>query len=55
MGIRQSQSSLKPNEWADLIDAIDKIHQNGAVAPKYQDFVQIHIQAMDTNNPTGLA
>jgi len=55
MGIRKSQSSLKPNEWADLIDAIDKIHQNGAVAPKYQDFVQIHIQAMAMNNPTGLA
>ncbi|MBI3640344.1 MAG: tyrosinase family protein [Thaumarchaeota archaeon] len=54
MGIRKSQFKLKPNEWAELIDAIDKIHQNGVSVPTYQDFVQIHIQAMDMNNPIGL-
>jgi tyrosinase len=53
--IRKNQSDLKPNEWADLIDAIDKIHQSGASTPKYQDFVQIHIEAMDMNNPVGMS
>jgi tyrosinase len=55
MNTRKNQSALTPAEWHDLIDAINKMHGMGIPAPRYRDFVKVHMQAMDPLNMTGMS
>jgi tyrosinase len=55
MASRKNQAALTNAEWAIFIDAINKTHGVGSPAPTYRDFVKIHMQAMDLNNPTGMS
>lgn len=48
MAVRKNQSRLTPDEWRSLIDAIDATHGMGIPAPRYRDFVRVHIDAMTT-------
>lgn len=47
---RQNQSSLGKQEWEDLIDSINKLHESDVVNWNY--FVKIHVKAM---TPEGLS
>ena len=55
MTSRKNQSQLTSAEWNDLIDAINKMHGIGIPAPRYRDFVKVHMQAMDPLNATGMS
>ena len=55
MIIRKNQKSLSSQEWADLIDAINKTHGVGAAAPAYRTFVKIHERAMNPTDMQGMA
>jgi len=46
--VRKDQSKLSPQEWNQLIDAIDQTHGVAAVAPAYRAFVALHVDAMTT-------
>lgn len=46
--IRKDQSALTPQEWSQLIDAIDETHGVAAVEPAYRAFVALHVDAMTT-------
>lgn len=46
--IRKEQSTLSPQEWSQLIDAIDQTHGVAAPAPAYRAFVALHVDAMTT-------
>lgn len=52
--VRKNQSALTRQEWADLIDAINKLHGVQAAAPAYRAFVKVHVQAM-TMGSTGMS
>src|SRR5258706_3430568 len=45
--VRKNQKDLSAQEWADLIDAINKMHGIGIPAPRYRDFVAVHVRAMN--------
>ncbi len=45
MNIRLNQND--PSfDWASFIDAIDKMHGMNIPAPRYRDFVKVHVKAM---------
>lgn len=46
--VRKNQKNLTPIEWNRFIHAIEAIADSDMPTPTYQDFVQIHRQAMDT-------
>ncbi len=46
--VRKDQSKLSPQEWSQLIDAVDQTHGVHAVAPAYRAFVALHVDAMTT-------
>ena len=46
--VRKNQKNLTPIEWSRFIHAIDAIADSDMPTPTYQEFVQIHRQAMDT-------
>ena len=46
--VRKNQKNLTPIEWQRFIHAIETLAVNGMPAPTYHDFVQIHMDAMDT-------
>ncbi|PYV09693.1 MAG: hypothetical protein DMG07_22580 [Acidobacteria bacterium] len=55
MILRRDQKNLTNAEWNDLIDAINKTHGVGAPAPRYRDFVRVHVRAMDMSDPAGMS
>jgi len=53
--VRRNQASLSAAEWTALIGAIDATHGMGIAAPRYRDFVRVHVAAMDMLNPVGMS
>ncbi len=47
---RKNQKNMTPTEWSVYINAINTIASPGAQSPTYQEFVSIHVQAMDMSN-----
>ncbi len=47
--VRKNQKDLTPIEWQRYIHAIEALAENGMPSPTYSEFVQIHIDAMDTH------
>jgi hypothetical protein len=45
--VRRSHRKLAKGDWDALIAAIDAIRKPSAAKPRYQDFVAIHVKAMD--------
>lgn len=52
---RKNQKDLSPAEWSTFIGAIQTLATPGAATPSYQDFVDVHIRAMDMNDSEGQA
>ncbi len=48
MGARKNQSKLKSSEWQAFINAVNQTHGVTAAAPRYRDFVKVHVRAMTT-------
>lgn len=46
--VRKNQKLLTPIEWQRFIHAIEALAESGIPSPNYSEFVQIHIDAMDT-------
>ncbi len=46
--LRKNQTALTQQEWADFIDAINKLHGVKTSPPAYRAFVKVHVQAMDS-------
>src|SRR6185436_12018468 len=51
--VRKNQRNLSAIEWQRFIHAIEALAETGMPSPTYAEFVQIHIDAMDT--PAGMA
>ena len=51
--VRKSQAALTKTEWLRFIGAVNALHESGIEPPTYQEFVDIHVQAMTT--PTGMS
>lgn len=49
--VRKNQKSLTKTEWLRFKCAINTLRQSGIEPPSYQEYVDIHVQAMTT--PTG--
>lgn len=48
MGARKSQAVVTPAGWRAFLAAIDATHGMGIAAPRYRDFVRVHIDGMTT-------
>jgi Common central domain of tyrosinase len=48
VGVRKSQARLSAGEWRDFVAAVDATHGMGIPAPRYRDFVRVHVDAMTT-------
>jgi tyrosinase-like protein len=48
--IRKNQSALTSTEWQKFIAAINSMHSLTSVRPGYQEFVNLHVAAMDPAN-----
>lgn len=53
--VRKNQKDLSDQEWAKLIDAINATHGIGIPAPRYRDFVRIHVEAMNPMSSEGMS
>jgi tyrosinase len=47
--VRKNQKNLSAIEWARFIGAIEGLAEAGIPSPTYSDFVNVHIQSMDTH------
>lgn len=47
--VRKNQKNLTPIEWNRFIHAIEALADSDMTVPTYQDFVQMHVNAMDTH------
>jgi tyrosinase len=47
--VRKNQNSLTAIEWQRFIHAIEALAESGMPSPTYGEYVQIHIDAMDTH------
>lgn len=45
---RKNQNSLSTNEWNDFIDSVNKTHGMNIPAPRYRDFVKVHVDSMSS-------
>jgi len=52
-GQRKNQKDLSPAEWSNFISAIQTVATPGVATPSYQDFVDVHIRAMNMDDPEG--
>jgi tyrosinase len=52
---RKNQAALSSAEWSDLIAAMEAIHALAVSPPHYQDFVEVHVEAMDITNAEGMS
>jgi hypothetical protein len=48
MAVRKNQSRLTRAEWQAFLEAIDATHGIDIPAPRYRDFVRVHVDAMTT-------
>ena len=48
MTSRKNQKNMSSTEWSILIDCINKTHGVTAKAPRYRDFVKVHVHAMSS-------
>jgi tyrosinase len=48
MGIRKSHSKMTPAEWKALLIALDAIARPASSAPRFRDFVRVHVAAMNS-------
>jgi len=48
--IRKNQASLTSEEWQRFIDALNSMHSLTSPRPGYQEFVNVHLAAMDDAN-----
>jgi tyrosinase len=48
--VRKNEARLSAGDWRAFIDAIDAVRRPGAVAPRYDDFVQVHVDAFSHEN-----
>jgi hypothetical protein len=48
--VRKNQKSLSAQEWQDFIAAINEMHALTGPRPGYQEFVNVHVAAMDPAN-----
>ncbi len=46
--LRKSEAALSGTEWDAFIGAVNATHGMGIPAPRYRDFVQLHVRAMTT-------
>lgn len=46
--VRKNQRNLSMDEWLRFKGAVDALKTNGVTVPSYQDFVDVHVQAMTT-------
>ncbi len=44
--VRKNQADLSAQEWTAFINAINATHGIGIPAPRYRDFVRVHVQGM---------
>jgi len=49
MTTRKNQKNITANEWNDFIDAVNKTHGMNIPAPRYRDFVKVHVKAMSAS------
>jgi tyrosinase len=47
--VRKNQKNLTVIEWQRFIHAIEALAESGMASPTYSEFVQIHMDAMDTH------
>jgi hypothetical protein len=47
--VRKNQNALSQTEWARFKCAINTLKQSGVEPPSYQEFVDVHVQAMTTH------
>jgi tyrosinase len=52
-GERKNQKDLSLAEWNNFINAIQTLATSGAATPSYQDFVDVHVRAMDIHDAKG--
>lgn len=52
-GERKNQKDLSLAEWNNFINAIQTLATAGAATPNYQDFVAVHVRAMDMQDSEG--
>ena len=52
-GQRKNQRDLSSAEWSNFISAIQALATPGVAPLSYQDFVAVHIRAMDMGDPEG--
>ncbi|HYU72983.1 MAG TPA: tyrosinase family protein [Ktedonobacteraceae bacterium] len=52
-GQRKNQKDLSPAEWSNFISAFQTLATPGAATPSYQDFVDVHVRAMNMDDPEG--
>ncbi len=45
--VRKDQANLSESEWDRFIVALGRLHGTGIPAPKYRDFLRVHVEAMD--------
>ena len=55
MGIRKNEKNVTAAEWTALIAAMAQIHTVGQAAPRYADFVKVHVRAMDASDHQGMS
>jgi tyrosinase len=48
MEVRRNQRKLTQPQWGAFIDAVNATHGMGIPAPRYRDFVRVHVEAMTT-------
>jgi len=53
--VRKNQRDLSKAEWTRLIDAINATHGMGIPAPRYRDFVRVHVEAMNPMSAEGMS
>ena len=51
MGQRKNQAAFTPAEWTAFLNAVDAIQSTAGTAPRYRDFVRVHVAAM---SPVGM-
>lgn len=48
MGVRKSHTKMKPAEWKSFVSALEAVANPTAPAPRFRDFVRVHVAAMTT-------
>ena len=54
MAVRKNASKLLPADWTALIAALRAIRPAGGAFPVYEDFVAVHMRAMDRNDSVAM-